>query len=136
MPQRHTPDEAEVKVEAEAGEADDAEAADKGDDRTVEDPYADSAMFAEHVAKATAVGVVAGIRALQSASEGGSSSSGVPMIKVSKTKMAEVVEAVNSAAVSAAHASKLSIAAAQAFKQEEVRLHKMKKMLAELTDSM
>ena len=131
IPQHHLPD--EVDVEAEEGEADDADAADQGDEGTVDDPYAPSSFFAEQIAKSTARGVVAGMRAFQEASQGGSSSSGEPMIKISKTKMVEVVGAINTAAAAAAHAENLSIAAAQAFKKEEVKIHKMKKMLADLT---
>ena len=41
----------------------------------------------------------------------------------------------DNAVASAAHAENLSIAAAQAFKTEEVKLHKMKKVLANLTDT-
>ena len=99
------------------------------------DPYAGLSKFGETVAKETAENVLAGMRSLQSASKGGSSSSGEPMIKLSKKKLGDVVEAINTAAVAAAHAENLSIAAAQAFKTEEVKLHKMKKVLANLTDT-
>ena len=57
------------------------------------------------------------------------------MIKVSKKKLGDVVEAINTAAAAAAHAEMLSIAAAQAFQTEEVKLGSMKRVLAKLTDT-
>ena len=123
--------EAEEKAEeAEKGE----EAEEKAEDvLTVNDPYAELSLFGETVAKETAENVLAGMRSLQSASKGGSSSSGEPMIKVSKKKLGDVVESINTAAAAAAQAEKLSIAAAQAFRTEEVKLGSMKRVLSKLT---
>ena len=100
-----------------------------------DDTYARSAVFVEQVAKATAVGVVHGI--LQKASEGGgASSSGEPKTKLQKPDVMEFVAVVESARAAAAHASQLSIAAAQAFKNEEQTLAEMKKKLHELVKTM
>jgi len=101
----------------------------------VEDPYAESAEFAGHIAKATAIGVVHGMRALKDASEGGGSSGGEPMDKLKKD-LVHVVKTVEAAAAAAAHAQKLSIAAAQAFRKEEVQLQTWKKKLDGILASM
>ena len=113
---------------------DDYISADECDFQYVEDPYAESSEFAAEVAKATAVGVVHAMGALQGANEGGASpSGGEEMIKLSRTEMAEVVAAIEAARASAAHAAKLSVAAAHAFRKEEVRLDAMKKKIEQLT---
>ena len=99
------------------------------------DPYAELSLFGETVAKETAENVLADMQSLQSAIKGGSSSSGEPMIKVSKKKLGDVVKSINSAAAAAAHAEKLSYSAAQAFQTEEVKLGSMKRVLAKLIDT-
>ena len=113
---------------------DDYISADEEEFQQMEDPYSATSEFAAVVAKSTAVGVVHAMGALQNANEtGASSSGGEEMIKLSRTEMAEVAAAIEAARASAAHAAKLSVAAAHAFRKEEVRLGAMKNKIEQLT---
>ena len=99
-----------------------------------EDLYAESSEFTEAVTKAAAVGADYAMGTLQGADESGATSSGGDeMIKISRKEMAEVAAAIEAARASAAHAAKLSVAAAHAFRKEEVRLGAMKKKIEQLT---
>ena len=113
---------------------DDYISADEEEFQQLEDPYAESSEFAAAVAKSTAVGVVHAMGALHNANESGASSSGgEEMIKLSRTEMAEVAAAIEAARASAAHAAKLSVAAAHAFRKEHERLVAMQKKIEQIT---
>ena len=88
-----------------------------------EDLYAEPSEFTEAVTKAAAVGADYAMGTLQGADESGATSSGGDeMIKLSRKELAEILSTIESARASAAHAGKLSVAAAHAFRREHEKL--------------
>ena len=71
---------------------------------------------------------------MQNANESGATASGgEEMIKLSRTDLAEVSAAIEAARASAAHAAKLSVAAAHAFRKEHDKLVAMQKKIEQIT---
>ena len=98
-----------------------------------EGQYAGRSDWTEAVTKAAAVGADYAMGTLQGADESGATSSGGDeMIKLSRKEMAEVVSTIESARASAAHAAKLSVAAAHAFRREHEKLVAMKEKMEQL----
>ena len=88
-----------------------------------EGQYAGRSDWTEAVTKAAAVGAEYAMGTLQGADESGATSSGGDeMIKLSRKEMAEILSTIESARASAAHAGKLSVAAAHAFRREHEKL--------------
>ena len=113
---------------------DDYISADEDEFQQMEDPYSATSEFAAVIAKSTAVGVVHAMGALQNANESGATASGgEEMIKLSRTDLAEVSAAIEAARASAAHAAKLSVAAAHAFRKEHDKLVAMQKKIEQIT---
>ena len=98
-----------------------------------EGQYAGRSDWAEAVTKAAAVGADYAMGSLHGADESGATSSGGDeMINLSRKEMAEVLSTIESARASAAHAAKLSVAAAHAFRREHEKLVAMKEKMEQL----